>query len=198
LGSTSQFFHHLCATVECICGRAVLESLFLRYWDLCALDALCSLAHLEAKITNHVRSHVHVMEAQAIPRRHTEEGSPSGSSLWKLHRHSYDRRGCSTHTTRRSVSANVRLLLLTFDRLEYSYLFLAFCFIEVILLYAGLRVSIGHVQCYRCRQSYFEWHMLVGGMEDRISRLVQGSGLVAYQLAFREMLQMIVTILLAC
>jgi len=39
--------------------------------------------------------------------------------------------------------------------------------------------------------------MLVDGMEDRISRLVQGSGLVASQLAFRQRLQMIVTILFA-
>jgi hypothetical protein len=77
--------------------------------------------------------------------RHTEGDSPLDSSPLKLHRRSFGRKGCSIRTMRRSAIADIRRLLLMFNRrhMHRAYLFLALCLIEVVLLYAGLYVSIG-------------------------------------------------------
>jgi hypothetical protein len=88
-------------------------------------------------------------------------------------RHSSGRKDYSTRTERRSANQYQNITLI--NRPPPAYLLLALGFVEVVLLYAGLHLSVGYALFYKCRVPHFVWHTLVGDTEDRILRLVQGS-----------------------
>jgi hypothetical protein len=96
-------------------------------------------------------------------------------------RHSSGRKDYSTRTERRSANQYQNITLI--NRPPPAYLLVALGFVEVVLLYAGLHLSVGYALFYKCRVPHFVWHTLVGDTEDRILRLVQGS-MRRSQLAF--------------
>jgi hypothetical protein len=77
--------------------------------------------------------------------RRTEGDSPLDSSPLKLRRRFSGKTDCSIRTMHRSASAIIRRWLLMFNRhhMRRAYLLLAFCLIEVVLLYAVLCVLMG-------------------------------------------------------